>query len=69
MLGSLREHRDRLADAIAARLLAEQPATIIAAVPGDAELLRALAPRLNAAGRDALLAAPSADGTANSCIP
>jgi alanyl-tRNA synthetase len=36
---------------------------VIAAIPGDAELLRSVAAKLVAAGRDALLAAPDDNGT------
>jgi alanyl-tRNA synthetase len=53
--------RGRLATAIAAGF----PGTgaVIAALPGDAELLRAVAAKLVAAGRDAVLATPDDSGT------
>lgn len=52
--------RSRLATAIIAQLPGSGPA--IAAVPGDAELLRSIAAKLAGAGRDALLCAPEAAG-------
>ena len=82
---SLKDHRERLAEALAARLLLEAGgaaedggstghrtqraaaaagAAVVASIPGDADLLRAIAPRITAAGRDALLAAIGPDGTA-----
>lgn len=54
--------RDQLAAALAATLAATDGPEVIAAVP-DAALLRPLAARLNAAGKDALLAAATPDGT------
>jgi alanyl-tRNA synthetase len=55
--------REQLAVALAERLAATTAAAeVIAAVP-DAALLRPLASRLNAAGKDALLAAATPDGT------
>jgi alanyl-tRNA synthetase len=63
--GGARELRDRLAEALAAGLVAPAHAgPVVAAVPGDAELLRAMATRITATGKDALLAATSGDGTA-----
>jgi alanyl-tRNA synthetase len=63
--GGARELRDRLAEALAAGLVApENAGPVVAVVPGDAELLRAMATRITAAGKAALLAATSADGTA-----
>jgi alanyl-tRNA synthetase len=63
---SLKEGRERLAGLTADALLAQGagPGPIAASVPGDAELLRALAARITAAGKDAILAAPSDEGTA-----
>ncbi|HUQ02422.1 MAG TPA: DHHA1 domain-containing protein [Kofleriaceae bacterium] len=55
--------RDQLAAALAERLAsAAAGSEIVAAVP-DPALLRPLASRLNAAGKDALLAAATSDGT------
>jgi alanyl-tRNA synthetase len=55
--------RGRLAELIARELVAATPTgPVIAAVPGDAALLRTVAIRLTAAGRDALLCAPEPDG-------
>jgi alanyl-tRNA synthetase len=53
--GQITELRSRLATAIVAQLAGDGPA--IAALPGDAELLRSVAARLAAAGRDAILCA------------
>ena len=53
--------RGRLAGMIAASFPGEGP--VIAALPGDAEMLRSVAAKLTAAGRDALLAAPDDSGT------
>jgi len=50
--------RSRLADAIIAQLPGSGP--VIAALPGDPELLRSVAAKLVAAGRDAILCAPAA---------
>jgi len=54
--------RSRLASAVAAAF----PGTgaVVAAIPGDAELLRSVAAKLVAAGRDAILSAPDDAGTA-----
>jgi len=56
----LTQLRSRLANAIIAQL----PGTgaVVAAVPGDAELLRSVAAKLVAAGRDAILCAPDDAG-------
>ncbi len=54
--------REQLAAALAERLTTTEGAEVIAAVP-DAALLRPLAVRLVAAGKDALLAAATVDGT------
>ncbi len=62
---ALRAAQRRHAEALADRALAEPGPRAVLAVPGgDAELLRVLAKRLTAAGRDAVLAAPGPDGTA-----
>lgn len=65
---SIKAGRERLAEALAPGLVAGTgPASgpIVAVIPGaDAELLRVLAPRLVDAGRDAVLAGATADGTA-----
>lgn len=64
---SIKTGRERVAELLAPSLLAATPAPapIIAVIPGaDAELLRALAPRLVDAGRDAVLAGAGTDGTA-----
>jgi alanyl-tRNA synthetase len=61
---ALKEGRERLAELTADALLASGGGPIAACVPGDAELLRAIAARVTAAGRDALLAATSPDGVA-----
>ncbi|HSN27404.1 MAG TPA: DHHA1 domain-containing protein, partial [Kofleriaceae bacterium] len=53
--------RGRLAGMIAASFAGE--GSVIAALPGDADLLRGVAAKLAAAGRDALLAAPDETGT------
>ncbi len=53
--------RGRLAGMIAASFAGEGP--VIAALPGDADLLRGVAAKLTAAGRDALLAASDDTGT------
>ena len=52
--------RSRLASMIVASF-GDAP-RVIATVPGDADLVRSIAAKLSAAGRDALLAAPDADG-------
>jgi alanyl-tRNA synthetase len=53
--------RGRLADAVCASLPGDRAA--IASIPGGAELLRAVAQRLAASGRDAIVATPVDDGT------
>ena len=53
--------RGRVAELVVGSLAGTGAA--IAAVPGDAELLRAVAAKLVAAGRDAILAAPDEGGT------
>jgi alanyl-tRNA synthetase len=58
--GQITQLRGRLAAAIIAQLPGDGPA--IAALPGDAELLRTVAARLAAAGRDAILCAPEDAG-------
>jgi alanyl-tRNA synthetase len=52
--------RSRIASLVIAQL-GDAP-RVIALVPGDAELVRSIAAKLSAAGRDALLAAPDGDG-------
>jgi len=60
----LRATQRRWAEALAAGLLVGE-GKVVAAIPGgDVEVLRAVASKLIAAGRDAVLAAPNADGTA-----
>jgi alanyl-tRNA synthetase len=61
---ALRDQTRQLAALIAAALAAAHPGQVIATVDGDAELARAVANRLVALGKDALLAAPGPDGTA-----
>lgn len=56
----LTQLRSRLATTIIAQLPGDGPA--IAALPGDAELLRSVAAKLAGAGRDALLCAPDEGG-------
>jgi alanyl-tRNA synthetase len=56
----LTQLRSRLATTLIAQLPGTGPA--IAAIPGDAELLRSVAAKLAAAGRDALLCAPEDSG-------
>ena len=68
-LGETREQlkaaQRRWADGLVDQLLREGAGRIVAAIPGaDTELLRALGARITGAGRDALLAAPAAAGTA-----
>jgi alanyl-tRNA synthetase len=58
--GELTQLRSRLASAIIAQLPGAGPA--IAALPGDAELLRSVAAKLTGAGRDAILCAPDDGG-------
>jgi alanyl-tRNA synthetase len=62
--GELVQLRSRLATAIIAQLGAQLGGTgpAIAAIPGDAELLRSVAAKLAGAGRDAVLCAPEAAG-------
>ena len=55
--------RGRLATQLAAHLAASGTGAVIAQLPGDAELLRAVAARLVGAGRDALLATSDDAGT------
>ena len=55
--------RGRLATQLAQMLAATGAGPVIAAVPGDADLLRGVAAKLVAAGRDALLAASDESGT------
>jgi len=59
--GEVTTLRGRLATHIAASFAGTGP--VIAALPGDGELLRGIATKLVAAGRDAILAAPDATGT------
>lgn len=55
--------RGRLATMIAAELASSGGAApIVAAIPGDPELLRTVAAKLVAAGRDAILASPDSEG-------
>jgi alanyl-tRNA synthetase len=56
----LTQLRNRLATAVISQLPDTQ--TVIAAVPGDAELLRSVAAKLAGAGRDAILCAPEEGG-------
>ncbi len=56
----LTQLRSRLATAVIAQL--PGTGTVIAAVPGDAELLRSVAAKLAGAGRDAFLCAPDDGG-------
>lgn len=58
--GQITQLRSRLASTIIAQLPGDGPA--IAALPGDAELLRSVAAKLAAAGRDAILCAPDDTG-------
>jgi alanyl-tRNA synthetase len=60
--GELTQLRGRLASLVIAQLPGDGPA--IAALPGDAELLRSIAAKLAGAGRDAILCAPDDTGTA-----
>jgi alanyl-tRNA synthetase len=53
--------RGRLVTMVASSF--EGTGAVVAALPGDAELLRGVAAKLTAAGRDALLAAPDESGT------
>jgi len=60
----LRASQRRWAEQMLDRLLAEPGTRVVAALPGaDADVLRTLANRITAAGRDALLAAPGPAGT------
>lgn len=62
--GELTALRGRLATLLAHQLLAGGgTGPIVAALPGDADLLRTLAGKLTAEGRDALLCAPDPEGT------
>jgi alanyl-tRNA synthetase len=67
----LRAAQRRWAEALATQLLAAPPSqratgpAVVAAIPGgDTDVLRAIATRVTAAGCDAILAAPGAEGTA-----
>ncbi|MBX3159519.1 MAG: alanyl-tRNA editing protein [Deltaproteobacteria bacterium] len=63
--GELTALRGRLAKLIVGELLAAQPeGAVVAALPGDGELLRTIGAHLTAAGRDAILCAPDDAGTA-----
>ena len=53
--------RNRVATQIAGQFPGTGP--VVAALPGDADLLRTIAAKLTGAGRDAILCAPNADGT------
>jgi alanyl-tRNA synthetase len=55
--------RGRLAKLIVAELLAKSTGPIVAALPGDSELLRTIGAHITAAGRDAILCAPDDAGT------
>jgi alanyl-tRNA synthetase len=60
---ALKAAQRRWADALADRLLAGE-GRVVAAIPGgDVDVLRALATKITAAGRDAVLAATNPDGT------
>jgi alanyl-tRNA synthetase len=59
--GELAQLRSRLASAIIAQFSGD--GTVVAAVPGDPELLRSIAAKLAGAGRDAILCAPDEAGT------
>jgi len=63
---SLKEQRERLADLTGAALIAsaDADARVVASIAGDVELVRAVAVKIVAAGRDAVLCAPSAEGSA-----
>jgi alanyl-tRNA synthetase len=56
--------RERLAAALLPGLIASGDGPVIAAIPGDADLIRTLASRITDAGRDAVLAAIDPAGTA-----
>ena len=61
----LRAAQRRWAEGLVDQLLAEPGTRVVASIAGaDVELLRALGTRITAAGRDAILAAPVAGGTA-----
>ncbi len=64
MREALRDQTRQLAALLASALAARAAGAVIATVDGDAELARAVAARLVELGRDALLAAPGAEGTA-----
>lgn len=55
--------RSRLASLVVESLAGAGTGAIVAALPGDAELLRSVAAKLVAAGRDAILSAPDDAGT------
>ena len=61
----LAQLRSRLASTIIAQLIARFPGdgAVVAALPGDPELLRSVAAKLAGAGRDAILCAPDEAGT------
>lgn len=61
--GELAQLRSRLASTLIAQLPAN--GAVVAEIPGDIELLRSIAGKLAAAGRDAILCAPLASG---SCV-
>ena len=61
---TLEAARERLAEALMPALLGGADGAVVAAVPGDAPVLRALATRIVDAGRDALLAGVGPDGVA-----
>jgi alanyl-tRNA synthetase len=63
---TIKATREQLADALAPALVGMTPpgGRVIVAIPGDAELLRAIGSRIVDAGRDALLAGTGPDGTA-----
>src|SRR5262249_33834680 len=56
----LTQLRSRLANTIIAQLPGDGP--VVAALPGDPELLRSVAAKLTGAGRDAILCAPGEAG-------
>jgi alanyl-tRNA synthetase len=62
---AIKAGRERLADALAPALIAAAAGgRVVATVEGDAELIRAIATRVIAAGRDAVLAGSGPDGLA-----
>lgn len=56
--------RGRLADAIVATLAGTGTGPVVAAIPGDVEVLRSVAAKLANAGRDAIVCAPDEGGAA-----